>query len=125
MRSDSEDRQGQAGRQDRAGPAGQETAWSDGGCGSDLLRRRVGTVEGRGVGAHGTRLSERDRPHDPATWSLDVGPTRQKNDGRRAGVMYWEIGDSLGRGGHRLTDAPERGLESAPCWLDEEPYHGD
>lgn len=82
-------------------------------------------MEGRGIGAHGTRLSERDRPHDPATWSLDVGPTRQKNDGRRAGVMYWEIGDSLGRGGHRLTDAPERGLESAPCWLDEEPYHGD
>ena len=40
-------------------------------------------------------------------------------------VMYWEIGDSLGRGGHRLTDAPERGLESSPCWLDEEPYYGD
>jgi len=82
-------------------------------------------VEEGGVGAHGTRLSKRDRPHDPATWSLDVGSAPQKNVGRRAGVMYWEIGDSLGRGGHRLTDAPERGLESAPCWLDEEPYHGD
>ena len=82
-------------------------------------------MEEGGVGAHGTRLSKRDRPHDPATWSVDVGPARQKNVGRRAGVMYWEIGDTSGPGGHRLTDAPERGLESSPCWLDEEPYYGD
>jgi len=44
-------------------------------------------VEGRGVGAHGTRLSERDRPHDPATWSLDVGPARQNDDGPREGQV--------------------------------------
>ena len=79
VRPDGEDRQGQAGRQDRAGPAGQEAARLGGRRGSDLLRRRSGTVEGRGIRAHGTRLSERDRPHDPATWSVAVGPARRNN----------------------------------------------